>query len=266
MSSEKKFRVAEIFGPTIQGEGRHAGVPCYFVRFGGCDYRCSWCDTPHAVLSDLVSHLPQMTAKEIAYAVNQLEGDPEWVVLSGGNPGLLDLEELVIALQHYGYKVMMETQGSTWREWYSDLDEICFSPKPPSSGMNNTANLVTFRRVIEEWEHWNPHTWQKAYLKIVVFDDDDYAYAVAMHKNYPRYDFFISAGNADPTLPTVGNPNPVQTAPVGDGYLHTLDQTRGVVLDKTRWLFEKVANDPEMANVRVMPQLHTLAWGNQRGR
>ena len=43
------FPVIEIFGPTIQGEGAEAGLPTHFVRLGGCDYRCSWCDTMYAV-------------------------------------------------------------------------------------------------------------------------------------------------------------------------------------------------------------------------
>ncbi|TIU92326.1 MAG: 7-carboxy-7-deazaguanine synthase QueE, partial [Mesorhizobium sp.] len=43
------IRVSEIFGPTIQGEGMLIGLPTVFVRTGGCDYRCSWCDSLHAV-------------------------------------------------------------------------------------------------------------------------------------------------------------------------------------------------------------------------
>ena len=46
------IRVSEIFGPTVQGEGPQIGCPTYFIRTGGCDYRCSWCDTPYAVFSD----------------------------------------------------------------------------------------------------------------------------------------------------------------------------------------------------------------------
>ena len=48
----KLIPVVEIFGPTIQGEGAEAGVPTHFVRVGGCDYRCIWCDTMYAVDPD----------------------------------------------------------------------------------------------------------------------------------------------------------------------------------------------------------------------
>jgi|SRR5262252_616440 len=252
---DKKFRVSEIFGPTIQGEGRHAGTPCYFIRFGGCDFRCRWCDTPFAVLPEEVSKLPQLHSTDILHKIYQLPGSPDWIVLSGGNPGLLDLRHLIDRLHNRGYKVMMETQGSTWRDWYVDLEELCFSPKPPSSGMDDQ----TFPRVIEKWEYWNPHTWQKAYLKIVVFDEYDYEWAKEMRDQFSRYDFFLSVGNEDPWLPTVSNPN-VNPSLADPG------ATQRVVLEKTRWLFEKVASDPDMSDVRVMPQLHTLAWGNARGR
>jgi len=48
-SAPDEIRVSEIFGPTIQGEGALIGQPTVFVRTGGCDYRCSWCDSLHAV-------------------------------------------------------------------------------------------------------------------------------------------------------------------------------------------------------------------------
>ena len=46
------IRISEIFGPTIQGEGPLIGRPSIFVRTGGCDYRCNWCDTLYAVLPE----------------------------------------------------------------------------------------------------------------------------------------------------------------------------------------------------------------------
>ena len=46
MSKPQTWPVAEIFGPTVQGEGIDQGAVVTFVRFGGCDFKCSWCDTP----------------------------------------------------------------------------------------------------------------------------------------------------------------------------------------------------------------------------
>lgn len=249
----KQYRVAEIFGPTIQGEGRHIGAPCHFVRFGGCDFRCTWCDTPHAVLPDLVAQLEQMDAWRIVSNLAKLNGSPDWIVLSGGNPGLLDLQFLVDLLHQRHNKVMVETQGSTYRSWYLDVDDLCFSPKPPSSG--NPTDIADFSRVLSKYFEYEGS--EKAYLKVVVFNDEDYEYAVEMHSMFAQMDFFVSVGNEDPSLPTVGNPHPKFTNPV---------LTRDIVLDKLTWLMDKVRQDPRMTKARVLPQLHTLAWGNARGR
>ena len=53
------MRVVEVFGPTVQGEGPYAGRVCHFLRLGGCDYRCSWCDTPYAVDPAQVRKVPR---------------------------------------------------------------------------------------------------------------------------------------------------------------------------------------------------------------
>ena len=55
------MKVVETFGPTIQGEGPYAGRVCHFVRFGGCDYRCTWCDSMHAVDPGLVRIADDLT-------------------------------------------------------------------------------------------------------------------------------------------------------------------------------------------------------------
>lgn len=250
----KRFRIAEIFGPTIQGEGRHAGTPCYFIRFGGCDYRCSWCDTPYAVLPELVAQLEQMEEEKIIGFLKELPPGPRWVVLSGGNPALFELGDLISELQRY-YEVMIETQGSVWKEWLARVDELCISPKPPSSGMDPSTNLLDF--LDDAMAARIPPSW--AYLKVVIFNDSDYIWAKTLHHMYPRFDFFLSVGNTDPGLATVANPTPNQQSV-------PLLVTQQVVLNKTRWLFEKVAQDPDMSDVRVIPQLHTLVWGNARGR
>src|SRR3954470_4684991 len=88
--------VVEIFGPTVQGEGPDAGIPAYFVRFGGCDFRCAWCDSMHAVEPAQVrEEAEHLTPDEVVARVTELAPGPNVVVLSGGNPALLDLEQVV---------------------------------------------------------------------------------------------------------------------------------------------------------------------------
>lgn len=254
---QREFRVSEIFGPTIQGEGRNAGAPCYFIRFAGCDYRCKWCDSPHAVLPRLVLNTEKMLEDDIVAAINALPGRPNWVVLSGGNPLLFELGDLVAKLSEAGYASMVETQGTIEKDWIKTVPDVCISPKPPSSG--NMTSVARVQNFLKMFGHRAPKSHYFPYLKVVVFDDADYEYAKAMHHAFMGVcEFFLSVGNSDPSLPTVENPEPFT---VGSPPL-----TRDAILEKTRWLFEKVSQDPEMRYVRVLPQLHALAWGNERGR
>lgn len=261
---DKTFRVLEIFGPTVQGEGRQAGTPAYFIRFAGCDLRCSWCDSPAAVLPELyVKEAQRMTSEEIVDRVKSLAAGPKWVVLTGGNPGLLQLGTLVERLHADNYKVMVETQGTLWKDWFYLADEICLSPKPPSSG--NTVTPEVFEIFLKDrWtqsEKQYLEFFRKAYLKVVVFNREDYDYAKEMHKRFPKFEFFVSSGTMTDTLPTISNPTPeVQST------LATLQDTRVAVAAQYRKVCEWVANDPEMQDVKVLPQLHVIAWGDERGR
>lgn len=250
----KRFRVAEIFGPTIQGEGRLAGIPCHFIRFGGCDYRCSWCDTPHAVLPDQVAQLPKMSSNEIALKVLDLPVGPDWIVISGGNPLVLDLSEVVDDLHEVGFELMVETQGTIYKPWLDEIQDVCISPKPPSSGNETQWQIIDRFLQLYDGE-------RDPYLKIVVFDDADYLYARHI-RQMSGLQMFLSVGNSDPSLPTVGNPYPPPPPPSG---ILPLETVRNIVCNSYRDLAEKVANDRVMSDVRVMAQMHVLAWGNQRG-
>lgn len=254
----KEFRVSEIFGPTIQGEGRRAGTACHFIRFAGCDYRCSWCDSPHAVLPVHVVNTPKLTEDEIVKRVSELPGKPNWVVLSGGNPLLFDLGELVLKLRVAGFYCMVETQGTVEKEWVTRVPEVCISPKPPSSG--NLTSPQRIENFFKQWDHvCPPRSTYYPYLKVVVFDDEDYEYAREMYYTFEGHcDFYVSVGTMSDDLPTVAHP---ERKPYKDP-----EHVRNEILTRTRWLFEKVAHDPNMKHVRVSPQLHTLVWGNERGR
>jgi len=236
----RTFPVIEMFGPTIQGEGPDAGLPCQFIRFGGCDYRCSWCDSMYAVEpAEVREHAEKLTSQEIVERLLALPGGAPMVVLSGGNPALLELGPLVMQLQGNGLTVSVETQGSRWRDWLIMVDRLVVSPKPPSSGMA-TAD----REVQTEQFMMRAESHPAVAAKVVVFDRNDYEWAVGWHWRYPRVPFYLSVGS-----------------PVG------LDdeQTRREVLRRLEWLCEVVANDRRARRAVVLPQLHVLAWGTRRG-
>lgn len=254
--SSKKFRIAEIFGPTIQGEGNRIGTPSIFIRFGGCDYRCPPCDSPHAVLEHLVARLPQMTEDEIVAEVEHLcrFTEPLWIVYSGGNPALLDLKDLTSMLHECGHKVMVETQGSIYKDWLAYVDEVTISPKGP--GMAQGSGTVTAINVIRRFlDRHLQLTGMTMSLKIVCFSQDDIFYAEDVHESFPGIPLFLSVGNHDPG-PTVGNNAQGEPGPADIPKL----------LDRLRWLSEVVANSKVLYDARVLPQMHVLAWGNERGR
>ncbi len=227
----KTFPVIELFGPVLQGEGRMIGTPTLFARFGYCDYRCSWCDTLYAVLpEDVQRAATQMTASEICERLRTLDPTVPWVTLSGGNPAMHDLSELVELLHADGRKVAVETQGTVFREWLRACDVVTVSPKPPSSLMStDLAQLDRFASLAN------------ANLKVVVFDDADFAYAREIHMRYPDVPFYMQVGN------TVGK-----------------DDAQAL-LAKLDWLGQKVLADEAMQSAIVLPQLHVLLYGNRRG-
>src|ERR1700722_5251891 len=146
MVSAMTLPVVELFGPTIQGEGPDAGVPAYFVRFGGCDYRCTWgYPMPAVEPSQVRMNAERLTVNDITDRLHALAPGPDLVVLSGGNPALLELGSLVRALQGDGKRVAVETQGSRWRDWLATVDRLVVSPKPPSSGMAGASQMDELR-------------------------------------------------------------------------------------------------------------------------
>src|SRR5439155_8688013 len=184
--------VVEIFGPTIQGEGAEAGIPTHFVRVGGCDFRCSWCDTMYAVDPQIVrATADKLSSEEIVARVEALDGRPEWVTISGGNPALHELDDVVSGLHGAGFRVSAETQGSRWESWLGNVDRLTISPKPPSSGMatpRNGEQLEAFMQRAIAAAH------SEAVLKIVVFDDADLAWARDVAARWRDLPLYLSAG------------------------------------------------------------------------
>jgi 7-carboxy-7-deazaguanine synthase len=233
--------VIEIFGPTVQGEGPDTGRPAYFVRFGGCDFRCSWCDSMHAVdPAQVRAGSRHLEPDGILSELRALRAGPNLVVLSGGNPALLDLGPLIRRFHDENLEVAVETQGSRWKPWLAEVDCLVVSPKGPSSGMDTSEH----RRALERFMRQAQQAGARPALKAVIFDEDDLEYARGLASKWPDLPLHLSTGT------DVGLDD---------------EETLALLLPRLRWLSETVAADGQLRRARVGAQLHVLAWGTRLG-
>lgn len=231
-----KIPISEIFGPTLQGEGFYVGYPTVFVRTGGCDFCCSFCDTLYAVLKEFKHTWTPLTPEEIFQRVENLSGGrPCLITFSGGNPALHDLGPVIDIGRSKGYTHTIETQGTVPQPWFKKLDHITLSPKPPSSLMKTNHDLLS--QCVEIVGDYH-----KTAMKIVVSDRRDYDYALDIFKRYPYCRKYISPCNISPGKPDLD-----------------------AILEKTRFISEMVLKDG-LFDITIIPQLHVLLWGNEKGR
>ncbi|MCP8615950.1 7-carboxy-7-deazaguanine synthase QueE [Salirhabdus salicampi] len=242
---KSKIPVLEIFGPTIQGEGMVVGRKTMFVRTAGCDYRCSWCDSAFTWDGSAKNDIRQMLPEAIFDELKVL-GDNRFdhVTISGGNPALYpQMGNFISLLKEYEIEVALETQGSIWQDWFYDVDDLTISPKPPSSGMKTDFDKLD---MIIENLRTRGLVETNVSLKVVIFDDEDLEYAKKVHSRYRDVPFYLQVGNQD---------------------LTTVDDTelRHTLITSYETLIDKVVDSSQLNDVRVLPQLHTLVWGNKRG-
>lgn len=138
---------------TLQGEGRHTGRAAYFIRLGGCDVGCKWCD---AKVTWNSRNFPQTPVDVI---VERATSHPaRSIVITGGEPTLYDLQELTNKLKVKGLEVFLETSGTNPICGY--FDWICLSPKkqePPLA--ENLAKAHELKVIIQNeqdlsWGEW----------------------------------------------------------------------------------------------------------------
>ncbi|MBE50378.1 MAG: 7-carboxy-7-deazaguanine synthase QueE [Flavobacteriales bacterium] len=142
---------------TIQGEGFYSGTPAYFLRIGGCDVGCYWCDVKDSW--DPKIH-PLISIDEIVNRVCY-ENHSNTVVVTGGEPLMWDMYTLTNLLHNKKYLVHLETSGS--HKITGVWDWICLSPK------KNEPPLKTIYSEVNE-------------LKIIVRNSDDFRWAETHRK------------------------------------------------------------------------------------
>lgn len=139
---------------TIQGEGHFAGTAAYFIRLGGCDVGCVWCDVKESWDAEVHPKISVVELSETAAA----SGAP-CCVITGGEPAMYDLTELTWALKEKGMRVHIETSAAHPLRGY--FDWVCISPKkfkfPLESEMKKADELkiIVFNKSDFEWaEQW----------------------------------------------------------------------------------------------------------------
>jgi 7-carboxy-7-deazaguanine synthase len=136
---------------TVQGEGFHFGKAAYFIRIGGCDIGCHWCDTKYSWRANIdklasVKEISQNVAKSAA----------KTIVVTGGEPLTYNLSPLCEELKNSGMQTFIETSGAY--KLSGEWNWICLSPKknaPPTDEIIPLANE----------------------LKVIILDDTDFEWA-----------------------------------------------------------------------------------------
>ncbi|MEC8597338.1 MAG: 7-carboxy-7-deazaguanine synthase QueE [Bacteroidota bacterium] len=149
MTATTTYPVMEAFA-TVQGEGAHTGTPSWFIRLGGCDVGCVWCDVKESWDAD--AHPRQSVEELVAAAV---DSGRKTVVVTGGEPAMHNLAPLTDALRAAGLTAHIETSGAhpltgTW-------DWVTLSPKKFKAcredvyPLADELKVVVFHRSDMDW-------------------------------------------------------------------------------------------------------------------
>ena len=135
---------------TIQGEGFHQGKAAYFIRLGGCDVGCVWCDVKDSW--DAEKH-SKLAIGNLQLAIEKTSA--KLVVITGGEPLMHNLDALTAALQLKGFETNIETSGA--HPLSGSWDWICLSPKkfkaplPEILPFANELKIIVFNKTDFDW-------------------------------------------------------------------------------------------------------------------
>lgn len=235
--------VNEIFGPTIQGEGKSAGREVLFLRLAGCNLACSYCDTPfawnwegtkfvHPDKYDPKKEIHTMSVEQIITELKKLSPEVRALVITGGEPMLQQkqlTEFLEILKVDDKWWVEIETNGtiSPTDEFLQLIDQINCSPKMSNSGPDNTLEKrekpEALRKLVQT---------PKTYFKFVVRNEADVDEVFEMVEKYQMKQVYLM--------------------PEG--------RTRD---EQLKWQAQ-VKRIAENCGFQFSPRLHILRWGTRR--
>ncbi len=138
---------------TLQGEGYHQGKAAYFIRLGGCDVGCVWCDVKDSW--DANKHPKHSIDAIVTKALAETNQQPSIAVITGGEPLMHSLDKLTHALKAAGFQTNIETSGA--HPLSGEWDWICLSPKkfkaplPEILPLAHELKVVIFNKHDFEW-------------------------------------------------------------------------------------------------------------------
>lgn len=235
--------VHEIF-ESIQGEGPDVGRKAMFVRVAGCTQRCPFCDSKRTwTLDGATKYNPTELGRVILQRAQT--SHINYVVLTGGNPCMYDFMHTIRMCRDEGIEFAVETQGDLYPLWLAEIHTVVISPKSPSSGQPDVYDKVK-NYLNAEIISYIPRV---IAIKIPVFGKEDMDFV----KKY--YDLVHSTTNpGDVRLYlSVGNENVEESGDISPR-----------LLSRYRELID-MAMKSDMNDVYVLPQVHTLVWGNKAG-
>lgn len=228
--------IVEVFGPTIQGEGPYAGRLADFIRLGGCNLACTWCDTPYSWDGSRFDLRQEILAKSPAEVLTGLSAETSVTVITGGEPllhsGSPAFIELLQKLSSLGKAIHMETNGTilpplSVRELVS---VFVVSPKLSNAGTAHRRDPAPASGWAEVARHREVH------VKVVCRDAAEVAEAVRL----------------------------ASSLGIARDHIWVMPEARDERALALRW---PIIVDAAIAHrINATTRLHLLAWGNERGR
>jgi organic radical activating enzyme len=227
----------EAFGPTLQGEGIAAGRLSSFLRFGGCNLSCSWCDSAYTWDADQYDLREQITLLGVEEILKRTPWAPI-IVVTGGEPLLNQRKpefiELLRALRNRGSVLHMETNGTIVpnQQVVDLIDVFNVSPKLAHAGLHKRTQSAA---LAPGWRMVHSYGYEKAQLKVVVQTPEDVAHARALADEHDW--------------------------PLSNVWVMPEGVTKEVLNE--RW--PMVAAEATKHQINATHRLHVLAWNDVRG-
>jgi 7-carboxy-7-deazaguanine synthase len=229
--------VSEVFGPTVQGEGPYAGRRAMFVRLGGCNLSCTWCDTPYTWDSSRFDLRKEIRPRSVDDILQQLDSSDGIVVITGGEPFLQarapGFTDLLAGLQRRNRPVHIESNGTILppAAVLRAIDVVVLSPKLANAGPHRGGQDP---KLNPGWG--SVARSQEVHLKIVCFDGDDVAAAVRLADklSWPRECVWV--------------------------------MPEGTQAETVHRRLQTLTDAAIAGGINVSSRLHISAWGDLRGR